>query len=170
MNGPILSFERVSQAILDLFGQDGGRLLLENMWVNLEELAASKSSSTIGRGTEGSYQETKKTLSSEDQFNDQVSKIFANLISEMMGQDVYTWLEGKARVNGTTLKNLYFDADRIAPLVFSSFSSAANFLLDNLVVKVSTSMGVSTVHYANGSSLKAIMEDIRRQIAPDSRR
>src|SRR5262249_24897346 len=133
VKGPVLAFEGVGTAILDLFGQDGGRMLLEKMWVNMEVLAESQIKSLGPQSKEIDIHQTIQTVRaahSDQDFNDAVSRIFAEFVSETFGEDIYTWLEGMMRDRGTTLKNLYFDADKISDILWATFSSAASFVID----------------------------------------
>ena len=167
VSNPVLTFGGISQAILDLFGQDGGRLLLEKLWINLEVLAeAEVNSNQSFRGNTGRQITVRQRQTSpEEAFNELVSRIFADFISEMCGEDMYTWLESKMRDEGTTLKNFYFDADKVSAVLWQSFRTAAGFLLDNLLVKVSTASGAKTIRrYREGFSLREILDNIRQEI------
>ena|SRR5581483_4113099 len=160
MKNHVLTTDSLAKAILDLFGQDGGRLLLEKLWISLEELAQSN----INNASVSCSPDTSdKKMSPDEQFNSQVSSIFIDFISDTLGQDVYMWVEAKLREQNISLKNSYFDADRISPVLWTSFSSAADFLLNNLIRNLSSSLNVEPVNYTKDSKLQAILDDIKNR-------
>jgi hypothetical protein len=153
-----LTLESVTAAINDLFGPDGGHLLLEHMWLELEALAEDENKRHV-TGPRSPVRE----LTPDQKFNSHISSVFIGFISEMLGPDVYTWIESKLRMQDTTLKNAYFDADKIAPVLWTAFSSAGGFLLSNLVRQVSVSLGIQPVAYRQDVSLKALLDDMKKR-------
>ena len=164
LHGPLLSIDRVSNAILDLFGQDGGRLLLEKLWINLEGLAESKSklSSHAVRRTEISIAHSHEWLGTDESYNKLISKVFADFIVEMYGQEMHTWLEDKMRNEGTTLLKCYLDADKINEILWRLFRSATSLLIENLMLRLSSATKSQPIHYNTELSLKESLDQFRR--------
>lgn len=152
----MLMLDSVRDAIIDLFGPDGSRLILERLWLELEELADNKTKIQTPQP-----KQIAKKLSPDEKFNNHVSGVFADFITEMLGADVYTWIESKLRMQNTTLKNAYLDANKIAPVLWESFSTAGGFLLNNMIRQLAITLGIQPSAYEQTASLKALLDEMK---------
>lgn len=161
VNSTYLTLDGISKAILDLFGKGEGEQLLEKLWINLEERA--EKSHTVILSSEPNGQ-SEVSILNEAGFNQKVSDVFSNFIAEMLGPDVHIWIESRLLEQSTTLKNSYFDADKISPILWMSFGSAADFLLNNMIIILSESLGVKPVQYDRKASLKSVLNELRKKV------
>ena len=163
LNGPLLSLDRASNAIIDLFGQDGGQLLLEQLWVNLEVLAESKITTFNENKFVNRLAVQDEWSKSDEGFNKLVSQALRDSISEMYGEEFFTWLEERMRLEGTTLSNCYHDADKINEILWRLFRSATTFLIENILGRLSLATKSQPFHYNSELTLKESLEQFRRQ-------
>jgi hypothetical protein len=144
LGSPGLTIDRFSRAVIDIFGIEGGRLLMEKIWLTLEELAAKDSKVYCLVASRGKNSPS-QLFDDEKAFNDYVSGIFREFVNDALGPDVFTWLEFRLQQEGTTFKKFYFDADTISAVLWTNFSTAAEFLENNLISLISGKFGISNV-------------------------
>jgi hypothetical protein len=164
LDSPGLTIDRLSTAVMDIFGVDGGRLLMERIWLGLEELAARDSKVYCLVGSRGRNSTIPSQLFDDEKaFNDYVCGIFREFVSDALGPDVFTWLEFRLQQEGTSFKRFYLDADAISTVLWTNFSTAAAFLENNLISSISKKFELSDVVPRN-NSLRKRLDVIRNQV------
>jgi hypothetical protein len=169
--GPAIDKDKLSASILEMFGHEGGQMLLQKLWLNLEAISGQKLSHPAPALKSRDKVVHRKRISAEE-FNGEVSKVISDFILEALGPESFSWLEIRLREHNTSLKWCYFDADKISPILWSSFNTASDFILNRMMTRLCTKMGSKPVKYSSDSKLSAILDNLYGQMsqATDSTR